>query len=313
MNDYKLVAAAAFALLTACAAVVPAELRDARLAYDTASRGPAAKLTPAELHKAHQALLAAEAAWKDDPQGFHTLDLAYVAQRKAEIAEGRAGIASEEKAKQQAQADLAATQARLVEQTKAELARTKGDLTRSTTDLRAIQANAAVVAGQLTTEQRAHQEADRRAAESQATAANVAGQLTTEQHARQEADRRAAVAQASLARLAAVKEEARGLVADSVRGCGASTHAVIFGGRGATAASNTLRHLLAPWLGVSGASACGATAALVCPFAGCGRTFGDAVALHAHARMHPDGERAALSVTASGGAASARARRRAPP
>jgi outer membrane protein OmpA-like peptidoglycan-associated protein len=172
------------ALLSACAATVPAELRDARQAYDNASRGPAATLTPADLHIAQVALSTAEAAWKDDPNGFHTLDLAYVAQRKAEIADGKANIAQNSNAKANAQDALATTQAKIVVDTKAELARTQGDLSQSRTDLHTTQATAAV----------------------------VAGQLTAEQTARKAADQRAADAQSALARLAAVKEEARGLV-----------------------------------------------------------------------------------------------------
>ncbi len=199
-------------LLCACAATVPAELRDARQAYDNASRGPAAQLTPAELHKAHESLSQAEAAWHNDPTGFHTLDLAYVAQRKAEIADGRARIAQEEQTKARAQAELAATQAKLAEQTKADLVQTRSDLSRSRTDLRATQATAAVVVGQLTSEQQARHDADARAAESKAATANVSDQLVVEQNARKEAERRAMAAQVALARLAAVKEEARGLV-----------------------------------------------------------------------------------------------------
>ncbi len=212
MKLLKAIVPASFFLVTACAAVVPAELRDARQAYENASHGPAATMTPAELHKAHQALEAAETAWRDDPKGFHTLDLAYVAQRKAEIAEGKAGIAQEETAKTRAQAELATTQAKIVVDTKAELSRTRSDLNRSNTDLRTTQANAASVTGQLTTEQLARQDAERRAAESKAATTALSTQLSTEQQARKDADKRASDAQKALARLAAVKEEARGLV-----------------------------------------------------------------------------------------------------
>ncbi len=205
MKKYWLFLAVAVSGVTACAAVVPAELRDARDAYDRSSRGPAAQYKPAELHTAHEALLAAEKAWHDDATGYRTLDLAYVAQRKAEMADGLASIAQEEKSKVQAQGDLANAQTKLAENTKAELARTKGDLSRTRNDLQTTQVTAAVVAGQLTAEQLARRDADTRAA-----AANT--QLTVEQQKRQDAERRAVDAQGALSRLAAVKQEERGLV-----------------------------------------------------------------------------------------------------
>ena len=129
------------------------------------------------MQKARTALDAAEQAWKDDPTGFRTLDLAYVAQRKAEIAEVKAGIAVQEAAKVKAQADLITVQAKKVEQTEAELQRARSALHAS-----------------------------------QDVNATVIGQLSKEQQARQDAEKRAAELQASLAKLAAVKQEERGLV-----------------------------------------------------------------------------------------------------
>lgn len=212
MKNLFAIIPASMALLSACAATVPAELRDARQAYDNATRGPAATLTPAELHIAHQALEQAETAWQDDPKGFHTLDLAYVAQRKAEIAEGKARISQEESAKTRAQGELANTQAKIAVETKAELARTQADLNRSKSDLKTTQAAAATISGQLTAEQQGRHNAEKRAADSQSAAAAAATQLTAEQQAHKDADRRTAESQAALARLAAVKQEERGLV-----------------------------------------------------------------------------------------------------
>ena len=84
MKKLQIVQSIALALFAGCAATVPAELRDARQAYSNATKGPAAKLTPVELHKALVALQAAEQSWQADPESFRTLDLAYVAQRKAQ-------------------------------------------------------------------------------------------------------------------------------------------------------------------------------------------------------------------------------------
>ena len=76
-----------------CATATPRELVDARSAYDHASASRAADLSPAELHKAKEALLKAEESWRIDPNSPRTRDLSYVAQRKAQLAEAMAGMA----------------------------------------------------------------------------------------------------------------------------------------------------------------------------------------------------------------------------
>jgi hypothetical protein len=82
-------------MLAACAARVPRELVDARAAYDRASRGQATKRAPADLHKAKSALDKAEQSFVSDPRGRATRNLAYVAQRKSQLAEVTASRASE--------------------------------------------------------------------------------------------------------------------------------------------------------------------------------------------------------------------------
>ena len=47
----------------------PKELVDARAAYQTASKGPAAQQSPAELHVAKQSLDQAERSFSDDGDG----------------------------------------------------------------------------------------------------------------------------------------------------------------------------------------------------------------------------------------------------
>lgn len=205
MKTFMKLGVLSMTLTLGCAATVPAELRDARIAYDGASRSSAATLTPAELHIAHGALEQAEAAWRDDPTGFHTRDLAYVAQRKAEIAEGKARIAHEQSINVRSQGELATTQAKIVVDTKAELVKAQADL-------KTTQTQAATAAGQLSTEQANRANAEHRAAESQSAAAVANTKLSNEQQARKDADRRASEAQLALAKLAAVKEESRGLV-----------------------------------------------------------------------------------------------------
>lgn len=151
-------------LLASCAATAPpAELVNARQVYQRASAGQAAQLVPAELHKAQMALAAAEKSFQDDPSSFRTRDLAYVADRKARMAEALATTAAGNAATAKANKDYQSTQTEIVKNTKEDLAASKRD-------------------------------------------------VAAEQKARLDAEKRTADAQAALAKLAAVKEEERGLV-----------------------------------------------------------------------------------------------------
>src|SRR6185503_16933918 len=78
------------ACVGACASTqAPQELSDARSAYLRAQTpgGPAAQFKPDQVHEAKVALDKAEQSFLDDPKEQKTRDLAYVAQRKAELAE----------------------------------------------------------------------------------------------------------------------------------------------------------------------------------------------------------------------------------
>jgi outer membrane protein OmpA-like peptidoglycan-associated protein len=76
---------------TACAASpAPKELVDARAAYQGAADGPAGQLDPAQLHVAHEQLVAAERSFSNDGDTFRTRDLAYIAIRKAQLADAAA-------------------------------------------------------------------------------------------------------------------------------------------------------------------------------------------------------------------------------
>lgn len=70
----------------------PKELREARSAFEQAQQGPAAKLAPAELDTAKQALARAEEAFESEPEEQETLDLAYIAERRALLAAVRADL-----------------------------------------------------------------------------------------------------------------------------------------------------------------------------------------------------------------------------
>ena len=73
----------------------PKELVDARAQYQSASKGPAAQQSPAELHVAKQSLDAAERSFADDGDSPVTKDFSYIAIRKSELAaaSARAGLA----------------------------------------------------------------------------------------------------------------------------------------------------------------------------------------------------------------------------
>jgi outer membrane protein OmpA-like peptidoglycan-associated protein len=100
----------------------PAELINARQAYQHASAGQAAQLVPAELHKAKVALDIAEKSFQDDPKSFRTRDLAYVADRKAKLAEALATTVAGNATTAKANQDYQTTQTEIVKNTKEDLA-----------------------------------------------------------------------------------------------------------------------------------------------------------------------------------------------
>jgi len=66
------------------------------------------------LHIANQALAKAEQSFRDDSDSYKTRDLAYVAERKAQMAEAIASITTEQKLQAQSQSDYQATQGAMV-------------------------------------------------------------------------------------------------------------------------------------------------------------------------------------------------------
>ena len=99
------------AAATGCASTQPPpELVDARAAYARASTGEARQVTPAALHDAKIALDHAEREFNDKSDATSTRDAAYIATRKAQLAEVLAQTAlakrDEQAAKAKAEADL---------------------------------------------------------------------------------------------------------------------------------------------------------------------------------------------------------------
>lgn len=220
-----LILVACAGLLGACA-TVPKELVDARQAYRLAAKGPAAQVAPAELHVAHQALVQAEQSFQEDSDSYQTRDLAYVASRKSELAEVTASIVIQKRSQAKSKEDYQDTQGKIVSRTKQDLSQTRTALAESersgemTAEQLYSAQGARTAADQRTAEaQDARDAADQRTADTQAAlaASEHSGDLTAErlyaeQEARAAAEKRAADAQAALAKLAAVKEEPRGMV-----------------------------------------------------------------------------------------------------
>ena len=109
------------ALVAGCATVPPTELTNARFAYQQASEGDAKQLVPAELHKAEESLNLAEQSFKDDSDSQKTKDLAYVAQRKSELAMALGATAASKAREEKAEADFAQKQTAIVKQGKQDL------------------------------------------------------------------------------------------------------------------------------------------------------------------------------------------------
>jgi outer membrane protein OmpA-like peptidoglycan-associated protein len=174
----------------ACATTTPIELQNARVAYERASTGPAAQLTPADLHKAKAALDEAEQTFQYGNDRQKTIDLAYIAERTAQIAEARAqGVISEKKTAVATQ-DFGNKQGEMIKTS-------QGALTKSREELAESQRGQATLADQANTDRAARGESDKKAAASDLKAA--------------ESEQKAADANAALAKLAA-KEEARGTI-----------------------------------------------------------------------------------------------------
>jgi outer membrane protein OmpA-like peptidoglycan-associated protein len=107
----------------------PQDLVTARNAYDVASKGPAPKLNPADMHAAKEQLDLAEGSFQEDGDTQHTRDQAYLAARKTELAvvvartiqarQGEAGVVDA----------MHENQASAVAHTSAELGRAQTQLT----------------------------------------------------------------------------------------------------------------------------------------------------------------------------------------
>ena len=171
-------------LIAGCATAPPKELVDARAAYQRALHGPAAEYAPADLHKAQTMLEKAEQSFADAPKEQKTRDLSYIAERKAEIAEGVAAQEMDNRKKAQADQDFVKTQGQALDKTRDRLSQSE--------------------ASQKDEAARLEQERVARMA-AEGKAATAEGKVAQAEQKNKELED-------NLAKLAAVKEEERGLV-----------------------------------------------------------------------------------------------------
>jgi len=106
MSLKKLTVVCSILTCASCSSSTPSSLVDARAAYQRAAQGPAARVTPAQLHVAQTSLAVAEQTYDDEGDTQNARDRAYVAQRKAELAEVQASIVDAEARETAAQQQL---------------------------------------------------------------------------------------------------------------------------------------------------------------------------------------------------------------
>jgi outer membrane protein OmpA-like peptidoglycan-associated protein len=146
---------------TACGPTIPPrELADARTQYQLSAQGPAATETPAQLHNAKIALDQAENIFADKGDTPEVKDKAYVALRRAQLADVMAQVQMDNKAKTAADLQAQKLQAQQLQNANANLQNTQGQLAKTQ--------------DQLDREKAARAEAERKAAQALADLAKIA-------------------------------------------------------------------------------------------------------------------------------------------
>ena len=185
IRDTSLFASIAFAgFMGGCATTAPPELVQARTSFTASNTGLAAKLAPTELHDAWTVLAKANKEFDEHGDTTKCRDYSYIAQNKLELADVKARTELDrEKIAEAAKAGVVARDNQ-VKNSNAALSSTREQLKEERRDSTA------------------------KTAEIEKTAE----QLATEKQARLSAEGRLADAMKDLATIAAIKEEARGLV-----------------------------------------------------------------------------------------------------
>ncbi len=124
----------------ACASSGPTpQLLDARRAYDTARTSPEAQYSPDRVLEAKQALDRAEYAHKDKPGSFEEKSLAYVAERRAELAIVYGDYERDVKNRQSAEAKYKAREDQLRREAQGEAASARQELQGTRAELGTVQ------------------------------------------------------------------------------------------------------------------------------------------------------------------------------
>ncbi|HEY8210451.1 MAG TPA: OmpA family protein [Myxococcaceae bacterium] len=204
---------AAMGLLLACLYPAPRELMDARLAYDRAANSQTRMLAPDELAAARRALNRAESQYERAPTSQSARDLAYVAQRRVQIAESRARMTLALRDRASAEQQLAASQSR----TASELSEARAKLQAQEEERRRQAAEQAELARRQ--EELAHQDQRDQLTRAQQQLDDQRRQLQARQQELEEARKQQAQAEAErrdalqqLQQFAKVREEQRGTV-----------------------------------------------------------------------------------------------------
>lgn len=137
-------------LLSACgAATAPKELLSARDAYAAAEGSSAKTLAPVQLEEAKQALAEADQAFSEGEDEQRIRDLAYIAGRKAEIAQSRGKRSELDKEREAAGVEGSKLQEQVLESKTKALKKTKEELDREQREAAAAKAQLVAVQGKL--------------------------------------------------------------------------------------------------------------------------------------------------------------------
>jgi outer membrane protein OmpA-like peptidoglycan-associated protein len=131
------------------AGLPPKALVDARSEYAQAKGGVAIQLDPTDVHEADLALQKAEQAWADQPDDPNTIDLAVIAQRKAQIAEAQAAALKSQQDTDAAKRELMNVTAAALQNARGQLDQTKQALNKTQEQLQSEQQLSAAQKQQL--------------------------------------------------------------------------------------------------------------------------------------------------------------------
>ena len=129
--------------------IPPKQLVDARAELGRAKSGIAARLDPTDVHEADLALQRAENAWNDAPEDPNSLDLATIAQLKAQVAEAEATNLKARQDIEQARRDREAALAAQLQATRGSLDKTQQELAQKASELQRTAEEAAAQKKQL--------------------------------------------------------------------------------------------------------------------------------------------------------------------